>query len=155
MIRQETFPIASNDKTIYFMTTVVIPTQDSFGYEKRMGEAFSKETGEYISNLDLFSCKQDEVLKNLLRISGDSHPKLLKELEQVFDPQSIILFPNALEVSFQQSDSENYEYMHLIGIDYDEKLLEILHSWAVPDSTEQMSEIVRNLKENIMARDQF
>ena len=136
MIRQETFPIASNDKTIYFMTTVVIPTEDSFGYEKRMGEAFNKETGEYISNLDLFSCKQDEVLKNLLMISGDSDPKLLKELEQVFDPQSIILFPNALELSFQQSDSGNYEYMHLIGVDYDEKLLEILHSWAVPDSNE-------------------
>lgn len=136
MIRQETFPTASNDQTIYFMTTVVIPTEDSFGYEKRMGEAFNKETGEYISNLELFSCKQEDVLRNLLIISGDSDPELLKKLEQVFDPQSMILFPNALELSFQQSESGNYEYMHLIGFDYDEKLLEILHPWAVPDGVE-------------------
>lgn len=136
IISQETLPTASNDQMIYFMTTVLLPCDGSMGYEKRMGEAFNKETGEYISNPELFSCEHEYVFKKLVEIDGETDSDLIKELEELFDYQSIILFPNALEVAFQRSEDGNYEYIHLLGFDYDEKLLEILYPWAVPESVE-------------------
>lgn len=135
-ISQEIWPTASNETMIYFMTTVLLPMDDTHGYEIRVGAAFDKTTGEYISNLELFSCDEDQVLKNLLEISEETDSALIKEMEQAFKPENIILFPNAMEVCFQYGTLPSQEYVYLLGFDYDE-ILKIMNDWAIPINTEE------------------
>lgn len=132
IISQDVVPTASSDSVIYFLTSVLLPIDESHGYEKRVGAAFDKETGEHISNFDLFSCDQEEILQELISISGETDQTVIKEMKQAFRPENIILFPENLEVCFEYGALPGQENTYLLGFDYDEELLEMLYEWAVP-----------------------
>lgn len=64
-------------------------------------------------------------------------PVLRAEMEAAFQPEYIILFPNDLEVSFPIGTLPCQEYSSGLGLDYDDRLREIMYDWAIPDSADQ------------------
>ncbi len=133
-IGQETAPSASTDTVIYFLTTVSLPIDGSHDYELRIGTAFHKSTGEPIDSWDLFSCSPDEALETIMDIAGVSDPVLKAEMKRAFYPENLIFFQDNLEVCFRQGSLPSQEYTYILGLDYDDRLAEILHDWAIPRS---------------------
>lgn len=136
LISQDIAPTASNEHMMYFLTSVLLPIDNNHYYEYRIGAAFDRKTGKAISNWDLFSCSPKEAKQKILDIAGVSDPILRKEMEIAFKPESIILFPDNLEVSFQQGTLPSQENSYILGLDYDDRLSGILNEWAIPKSRE-------------------
>lgn len=136
-ISQDVSPSASNERVMCFITTVMLPLDgaDPYGanvHELRSGQAFDKTTGEHINSFDLFSCPPTEALRRMMDIAGVTDPALREEMEQAFEPECVILFPDNLEVCFNKGTLPSQQHGYMLGLDYDDRLLEILHPWAVP-----------------------
>ena len=134
-IKQAISPTASNAHMMYFLTSTLLPIDDNYYYESRIGAAFNRKTGAVISNWDLFSCSPEEAKQALLDIAGITDPVLRQEMIDAFKPENIILFPGNLEVCFQQGTLPSEAYSYLLGLNYDDRLSAILHEWAVPQSS--------------------
>lgn len=118
---------------IYFLTSVQLPKKQDFYYEKRIGAAFDRTTGERISNLELFSCSKDQVLQHLLDYAQIENENLRKEMEAAFKEESIILFPDHLELYFEEGSLPSQQQRsYSIGLDYEKELMSCLYNWAVP-----------------------
>lgn len=135
-ISQSVSPSASNEKVIWFLTSVMLPIDGKHGQEIRLGGAFDRETGEHISNFDLFSCPEEAVLQKLLDLAKLSDNALRSEMETVFKPEYITFFPENIEVAFPAGTLSGQEHCYMLGIDVNEKLCEILQDWAVPKLAE-------------------
>lgn len=135
-ISQSVSPSASNEKVIWFLTSVMLPIDGKHGQEIRLGGAFDRETGEHISNFDLFSCPEEAVLQKLLDLAKLSDNALRSEMETVFKPEYITFFPENIEVAFPAGTLSGQEHCYMLGIDVNEKLCEILQDWAVPELAE-------------------
>lgn len=132
-LKQDTTPASSNSEVIYFLISALLPADGSH-YEYRIGAAFDKNTGGgQIENWELFSCPPEETVQTLLDIAGITEPVLREEMEQAFAPEYMIFFPENLEIYFPQGTLPSQEYSYILGLDYDERLLGILHAWAVPE----------------------
>ena len=132
MIGQEISPSASTDSVIYFLTTVFLPIDGSRGYEQRIGTMFDKATGEPIDNKELFTCPQDEAIEKIMDIAGVNDTVLRSEMKAAFVPENVIFFQDNLEICFQQGTLPSQEHTYMIGLDYDDRLGEILYEWAIP-----------------------
>ena len=55
-----------------------------------------------------------------------------QQMEQAFEPECVILFPNGLEIRFNRGTLPSQRNGYALVLDYDERLSEILHPWAVP-----------------------
>lgn len=133
-ISQDKVPTASNERVMCFLTAVFLPIDSKTSHEYRIGAVFDRETGEVIDNWDLFSRPPEEAKQKILDIAGVTDPVLRKEMEAAFQPESIILFQDNMQVCFQQGTLPSQEHTYMLGLDYDEKLAEILNEWAVPQS---------------------
>ena len=131
-LSQDIAPASSNEKIIYFLTSVMYPIDKNHGYEMRYGAAFNKETGEHISNWKLFSCSEEDVKQTILDIAGITDIVLRAEMEASFQPEHIILFTDNLEVSFPAGTLSSHENSYILGLDYDNDLSKILNEWAIP-----------------------
>ncbi len=134
MIGQEISLSASTDTVMYFLTTVSLPIDGSHDYEQRIGTAFNKATGEPIDSWELFSCSPDEAIEMIMEIAGVNDPVLKSEMKKVFHTENIIFFQDNLEVCFQQGTLPSQDNTYILGLDYDDRLAEILHEWAIPRS---------------------
>ena len=132
-VSQDVTPIASSEKVMYFLTDVSIPSdRPREQKELRLGTAFDRETGEVIDNASLFSCPAYEAERELLKLSQTGDASLQEELEQAFDWNNILFFPESLEINYPEGTLKSQEHSYLIGLDYDDALLSILNDWAVP-----------------------
>lgn len=135
-ISQSVSPSASNEKVIWFLTSVMLPIDGKNGQEIRLGAAFDRETGEYISNFELFLCSEEELLQNLLDLAKVTDNDLQAELEAAFRPEYITFFTENIEVAFPAGTLPSQEHCYMLGIDVNEELCEILNDWAVPQLME-------------------
>lgn len=136
MISQDIAPTASNEHMMYFLTSVLLPIDHNQYNEYRIGAAFDRKTGEEISDWDLFSYSPEEAKQAVLEIAGISDPILKKEMEIALKPECLIWFPDHLEVCFNQGTLPSQEGVYMLGLDYDDKLSEIINEWAIPKSRE-------------------
>ena len=136
MVSQDIAPTASNETVMYFLTSVMLPIDDNHGYEYRIGAAFDRKTGQAMSNWDLFSCSPKDAKQKILDIAGVTDITLRKEMEMAFKPEYIILFPNSLEVCFQQGTLPSQENSYILSLDYD-KLCDVMNQWAIPQSSKE------------------
>lgn len=132
MICQDISPIASNEKVLYFLTVLSLPIDGRNHYEYRICTAFDRTTGAQIRNCDLFSCPPEEAIQTILDIAEIADPVLRNEMEHAFEPDSIILFPDHLEICFRYGTLPSQEHDYILGLDYNDVLFGILHEWAVP-----------------------
>ncbi len=131
-VSQDVAPTASNDKIMCFITSVLLPVGGQTVQELRLGAVFDRETGEVISNWDLFTLPEQEARQMLLDVF-DADAALRAEMEAALRPEYIILFPDNLEVTFPQGTLPSQEHSYGFGLDYEE-YRDALQSWAIPDN---------------------
>ena len=134
MVGQETTPCASSDRVIYFLTSVTLPISGSLATEVRLGTAFDRETGAHLSPWDLFTCSEEEARQTLLDLAqpSDGTDSLRAEMEAALTPESLIFFPDHLELSFPAGTLPSQPQAFLAGLEYDGALGDILQDWAIP-----------------------
>lgn len=132
-VSQNISPTASNDNIMCFLTSVSLPVNGQVGTELRLGAAFDRETGEVLSNWDLFTLPEEEARQRLLDAFDFATPAVRAEMEAALKPEYIILFPENLEVTFPQGTLPSQEYRYGVGIRYN-KLRDVLHTWAIPNN---------------------
>jgi len=131
-ISQDIVPVASNDKIMCFLTTVILPVEGQIAQEIRLGATFDRETGEVMSNWNLFTLPEEEARQWLLEaFNVDS--SLRREMEAALKPEYIVLFPESLEVTFPRGTLPSQDYSYSVGLDYEE-LRKVLQPWAIPDN---------------------
>lgn len=132
-IAQDITPASSSEQMIYFMKSVTRPLDGEVVQDIHIGSAFKRSTGEAVSNSDLFSCTEDELAQAVIDLSGVKDEMLRAEMLAAFNPDHIVLFAACMEVSFPAGSLPSQAHSYVLGIDYDERLLEILNDWAVPE----------------------
>lgn len=131
-VMQDIVPTASNDRVMYFLTTVTLPLGNGTAYEVQRGAAFDRTTGENIPVWDLFSCSPEEAKEGILDSAQVKDPVLRQEMLRAFVPDSLVFYPDNLGINFPQGTLPSQELSYSLGVDYDEKLTAILRDWAVP-----------------------
>lgn len=132
-ISQDISPTSSNEKVMFFLTSLKFPIDANHVYnEIRLGAAFNRETGKHISNWELFSCSEEEAKQAILDLSGITDPVMRAEMETALKPEYIILFTDNLEVYFLEGTLPSQEHGYILALDYDEDLCKILNDWAIP-----------------------
>lgn len=127
---------AANEQVVYFITEAHLPLNRDYGYAIRIGAAFDRETGAVIDNAALFTCPPEDLAEALLDVAKFSDPVLRPEMEAAFDPQHILFSPGGLEFYFPHGTPPSHEIEYGFGLDYDETLFPLLHSWAIPTQSE-------------------
>ena len=133
MLDQNISPTASNDRVMYFLTSVQLPVEGRTYEELRLGAAFDRETGEHIGNLDLFTCPEEEAVDAILNAAEVPTQLLRTEMRAAFQPENLIFFPDSLEIVFPQGSLPSEEYAYHLSAKYSGPLREVLQDWAVPD----------------------
>lgn len=136
MLSQEITPSASNERILYFITSVYLPIDSQNGQEIRLGAAFDRETGSHINNWELFSCSEEEAKQTLLDIAQIKNSPLREEMEASFSPEYLTFFMDNLEISFPAGTLPSQENCYILGLDYDKELCQILNDWAIPKQNE-------------------
>ena len=138
LVGQETTPCASSDRVIYFLTSVTLPINGSVATEVRLGAAFDRETGEHLSPWDLFTCSEEEARQTLLDLAqpSDGTDSLRAEMEAALTPESLIFFPDHLELAFPEGTLPSQSRAFLAALDYESDLGAILQDWAIPREME-------------------
>lgn len=134
-ISQDIAPTASNDHMICFLTSVMHPDHGKL-QEERFAAVFDKETGEVLSQWNLFLPDEAETRKQLLTAAQLKNPVLWAEMDAAMKPEYIILFPDQLEIFFPQGSLPSQEYSYTLAIEY-EKLQGIIQPWAVPAAAKE------------------
>lgn len=132
-ISQNIAPSASNKNIMSFLTSVILPVDGQIVRELRWGAAFNRETGEVLSNWDLFTLPEAEARQWLLDAFDVDDPIIKAEMDDALKPEYIILFPENLEVTFPQGTLPSQAYSYGFGIKYNE-LQDVLHPWAIPNN---------------------
>lgn len=136
-VEQQISPTASNERILCFLTSVTLPIDEENYTELRLSAVFDRKTGEHLNPWDLFSCDEQTAKQAILDLAGVTDPVLRAEMEAALQPEYIIFFPNDLEVSFPMGTLPSQEYSSGLGLDYDDRLREIMYDWAIPDSADQ------------------
>lgn len=125
-VGQHVIPLESNEEIMYFMTDVDLPEKMSVCH------AFKRETGENISNYELFSCGESEIVERLFAIAGKEDEVLKEEMKAALKPEYLVFDFEYLILMFPAgvlaSEADGYN----LGVEY-VKLGELLYEWAVPE----------------------
>ena len=132
-LSQEISPTASNDELIYFLTVATIPDGGPNSYtELRLGGAFRKDTGEPVSQSELFTCAEDEIIRKVAELCRVDDEELIAAMEDSFRPEYLVFFPDNLEIRFPAGTLPGYDTSFSMGLDYSGDVCALLHGWAVP-----------------------
>ena len=83
---------------------------------------------------DLFTCTSEELEQALLDEAEITDPTLRQEMEEAFDLDRLILYPDLLKVGFEAGSLPSQDATYFLSFDYDDTILERMHAWAVPYS---------------------
>lgn len=138
MVEQSVLPSASNDRVIYFLTTVALPAgreNGNIGYEMRLCDAFERETGEHIDTWDLFTETEETVMGVLLDECGITDPGQRAEMMAAswdgrieFSAEGLMVVFGA-EADFLSGD----RVMTGFSVDYTPAVRAVMQEWAVPE----------------------
>ena len=123
---QETFPSASNEEVIYFMTIASLPAT-----EVRLCAAFDKDTGEEIPMENIFACEPQEFISRLAAIGG-VEDALIEEMKAAFKPEYVTVSQSYLEVNFPAGTLPSQELAFGMGFEYNADVRVLFQSWAIP-----------------------
>lgn len=137
LVEQAVVPTASNDRLMYFITTVTLPTGSENGnlvYEIRFGDAFDRETGVHIDTWDLFTAPRETVIQAILDQCGVDDQPLRAEMEAAPWDGHIVFFPSGLSVEFEPGALPSEEQGSDFSVDYYPIIQDLMQDWAVPKS---------------------
>lgn len=134
-VQQDVTPTASNEKIMYFVTSLRLPQEHGgrTSYEHQFGGAFDRETGEKLSNWDLFGVPEEEVRRRLPELCGwVDEPELRRAMSRALDPEGFVFFPEHVSVDFPPGTLPGEENGYFISLDYKEAPEGFFQPWAVP-----------------------
>lgn len=131
-VGQSTALTASNEKVVWFCTTVNLTLDPANGQETRLTAVFDRETGEPLEIWSLFTAGETEVRAKLAAIGEEG---FRAELAAALDPERIVFYPEYLEVHFPAGTVAGQTQERILQWDYDQ-LGGLLQPWAVPEGTE-------------------
>ena len=129
---QEISPSASSPRLIYFLTAVTLPIDGNYIQELCTCAAFDKSTGDYVENSELFSCPREELAGRLLDLADLQDEQLKQEMEQAFEPENLVFYPDFAELHFPVGSLPSQEYSWRLILEYDKGLGDIMQDWAIP-----------------------
>ena len=137
LLSQSEMPSASNARVRYFSTNLTLPVYHGdtcTAYEIQLGEAFDPETGEKLSNWDLFAASEAEVRRRLAQAGGGEDAALTEELAEALDPDWIVFTPEGLTVTYPpETLASHWDHTFLLYLEYGEAPEGFFQPWAIPD----------------------
>lgn len=131
MAGQRIYPSGATERVLYFITSVTLPVQGGVCYERRLSDAFDRQTGEHIDAWDLFTCSPEEAKTAILDLAALQDDALRREMEEAFRSENLVFYGDSLEVWFPQGSLPSQEYTTGFYLDYSEPLAAILQPWAI------------------------
>lgn len=129
---QSTSLCASNERVVYFLTSVTLPLGGQYGMNYQVGAAFDRESGEVIPMWDLFALPEEDVKALIVEEFAPRSEAERAEMLEKLTAEYLVFQPDSLNVSFPYGVLATELYTSVVGIDYGE-LTGVLHDWAVPD----------------------
>ena len=129
---QSTSLCASNERVVYFLTSVTLPLGGQYGMNYQVGAAFDRESGEVIPMWDLFALPEEDVKALIVEEFAPRSEAERAEMLEKLTAEYLVFQPDSLNVSFPYGVLAPELYTSVVGIDYGE-LTGVLHDWAVPD----------------------
>lgn len=129
---QSTSLCASNERVVYFLTSVTLPLGGQYGMNYQVGAAFDRETGKVIPVWDLFTLPEEDVKALIVEEFAPRSEAERAEMLEKLTAEYLVFQPDSLNVSFPYGVLATELYTSVVGIDYGE-LTGVLHDWAVPD----------------------
>lgn len=133
-ISQEVVPTAYNERLIWFMTVLTLPTGNGTVTETRLTAVFDRETGENIPVEDLFVVSGEELADYFIGIY-DNYDEIKDEMQAAFRPEYIQFSAGGWEVMFPKGTLPSQQTATGMGGEIDQ-IREILKDWAVPEGEE-------------------
>ena len=136
MVEQDVSPSASSEKVIYFHTGLTLPLYlegDGTVYTLSLGDAFDRETGEYLSLWDLFQCSEEEARQATTDAPLDWRGSggVRAGLEAAFDPERVVVGTDGLYMHFEPGVISEEPTGYAFNADLS-KLQDLMYGWAVP-----------------------
>ena len=131
-VGQSTSLCASNERVVYFLTSVTEPLDVQQVAEHQVGAAFDRATGEVISPWDLFTVSEEEAKAFIVEQFSEEDGAVRQEMQEKLLAEYLVFQPDALSVFFPLGVISSFEYSSGTGIRY-EDMEGILQPWAVPD----------------------
>ena len=129
---QSTSLCASNERVVYFLTSVTLPLGGQCGMNYQVGAAFDRESGEVIPMWDLFALPEEDVKALIVEEFAPRSEAERAEMLEKLTAEYLVFQPDSLNGSFPYGVLATELYTSVVGIDYGE-LTGVHHDWAVPD----------------------
>lgn len=130
------YPSAINEKLVFYGCEMLLPGETD-NASVREGAVFDRETGEWISSFELFTCDQQELLDVLFETLKIEDEVLQKNIRAAMSPEKIIFSEEGLELWFAEEELTEYGSSYGMGISYRDGIGHLMHDWAIPDSEEE------------------
>ena len=125
---------------MYFLTNLTLPQEygGRTAYERQLGAAFNRETGEKLSNWDLFAVPEAEVRRRLPELCGWVDNQDRREaMSGALDPEWLVFFPDSLCISFPLGTLPGEENGCIISVYYKDAPEGFFRPWAIPYGREE------------------
>ena len=135
-IDQRTSPCASSERVMYFLTSLARPQEygERTCYEWRSTAAFDRETGEKLSNWDLFAASEDHVRRRFPELCGWVKDRSLREaMSAALEADLFVFLPGRVSVSFPPGSLPGEENTYVISLDYEDAPEGFFQPWAIPE----------------------
>ena len=136
LVEQSVSPSASNERLMYFTTTVFCSIDSGTAEETSLPAAFDRETGEKLDIWSLFAVPEEEARAALVDKMAEGGYIPRAELEAALRPEYIIFYTDRLNLTFPKGTLPSQEYTTGGSFDYAE-LDGLLQPWAIPVEPEQ------------------
>lgn len=130
------YPSAANEKLVFYGSEIWMPGEN--GNEiLREGAVFDRETGEWISSFDLFTCDEQALLDAVFELTRLDDERLMEEIRGAISPENILFEPEGISLWFSAEELPGHGLSHGTAVPYQEGIGHLMHPWAVPDSEEK------------------
>ena len=136
LVEQSVSPSASNERLMYFTTTVFCSIDSGTAEETSLPAAFDRETGEKLDIWFLFAVPEEEARAALVDRMADGDSVLRMEMQAALRPEYITFHSDRLDITFPRGTLPSQEHSAGWGLDYQE-LDGLLQPWAIPEEPEQ------------------
>jgi len=128
---QDISPYYANDHIFSLITTVTLPLSPGHIEQVRLCHTFDRNTGEPISNYDLFTAPPVEVIRTLLELGNSQYwdePPVVEEVAAALKPEYIQLSDDYLSIDFPAGTYREQGYG--FGFPHTPETWELLQPWA-------------------------
>ena len=136
LVEQSVSPSASNERLMYFTTTVFCSIDSGTAEETSLPAVFDRETGEKLDIWFLFAVPEEEARAALVDRMADGDSVLRMEMQAALRPEYITFHSDRLDITFPRGTLPSQEHSAGWGLDYQE-LDGLLQPWAIPEEPEQ------------------